>query len=423
MRTHRTLLLSLALNLALAVVWLFLHGRSTELAAVIETTQTTTPSNEAVVVPAPQVEVVASNPPVIPFLWPMLEADDPRAFVTNLRAVDCPEHVVRELLVTKLDRHYRPKFNAEPVAYDPWVGRDRRDADRMGERNRTAALRREQSTVIRELLGYDWNSEVSRDWNREAAAGVFLGFLTDVKAQQVMAQVLRSVQSLEDQFSFFESRIVIDDDIERMTRLRADIASELGKFLSPQELDELETRAQLGLLFTRDVYVDGMDATGAELRAILHASRGYRDFFTSILLERGLRGEDWDRGTKRKDFEAAVLSSLGPARFAEFQRAQEKDFRDTFKFIKDHDLPKATAVTLYEAQRKAEAQRREITNDPDFTAEERKVALEVLQTATAASVANVLGKQFTNYFNGNGGWIKQLSSATTVKPVPREVRR
>jgi len=353
----------------------------------------------------------------------MLETNDPRAYLANLRDLDCPEHVLRELLVAKLEHAYKPKLELQPVNYEPWVGRDRRDADRRIERGRVAGVRREQIATIRELLGYDWNSELSREWNREPVAGVFLGFLTDLKAQQVMAQVMASVQRLEDQVNIFDSRIIIDEDVEQLTQLRAGISTELSRLLTPQELDELETRAQLGLLFSDNLHVDGMDATGAELRAIMHASRGYKDFFTSIMLERGSRGEDRDKGPKRAEFEAALLASLGPSRFAEFQRSQDKDFRDTFKFTKDNDLPRATAITLYEAQRTAEAQRREITNDPSFTAEERKTALEVLQAATAASVANALGKQFTNYFNGNGRWIKQLSSATTVKPMPREVRR
>jgi hypothetical protein len=70
---------------------------------------------------------------------------------------------------------------------------------------------------------------------------------------------------------------------------------------------------------------------------------------------------------------------------------------------------------LYEAQRTAEMQRQEISSDPSFSAEERKMALEVLQAATAASVANTLGQQFTNYSNGNGRWIRQLSAQTNDK--------
>jgi hypothetical protein len=409
-------LLSLTLNLALAGVLLVWNERksSPAPAVAIEPIQQATP---VVVPPAPVVETATSNaaPALLPFRWAMLETNDVRAYVANLREVDCPEHVLRELLITKVERSYKPRLQSEPVYYEPWAGRDRREADRRMERGRLAGLRREQAGLIRELLGYDWNSEAAREWNRESAAAVFLGFLTDLKAQQVMAEIFTSAQQLEEQFSSFESRIIIDEDIERVGRVRLDIVAELNRFLTPQELDELETRAQLGLLFTRDFFVEGMEATGAELRAIMNASRSYRDVFTAILLERRLRSDEREINPKRPEFEAALLTALGPARFAEFKRAQEKGFRDAFEFTKRNELPRATAIALYEAQRTAEMQRQEISSDPSFSAEERKMALEVLQAATAASVANTLGQQFTNYSNGNGRWIRQLSAQTNDK--------
>jgi hypothetical protein len=214
-------------------------------------------------------EVVISNPPPIPFRWEMLETNDVRVYLTNLRNVDCPEHVLRELLVAKVGKQYRPQLQATFVNYDPWVGRDRRDADRRTERGRVFRLRREQAALIRELLGYDWNSEVSREWNREAVAGVFLGFLTDFKAQQVMAQIITSVGQIGEQFSFIDSRMIVDEDMERFTSFRRGISQDLSSVLTPQELDELETRAQLVLMFADNIHLEGMDPTGAELRAIM----------------------------------------------------------------------------------------------------------------------------------------------------------
>jgi len=421
-KSHRTLLISLALNLVLTGVLFALHARLPKPPSVVVTEESPAAPKETITSPEVATQTT-SNRSAIPFQWQMLETNDPRAYVAKLRGVLCPEHVLRELLVQKLEKHYRPKLEVAPVRYEPWIGRDRRDSDGRDVRLQVANLKREQAALIRDLLGYDWNSEVSREWSREAVAGVYLGFLTDLRAQQVMAQVMESMQKLEGEFSIFGSRIIIDDDLVQVARFRSDITLELGRFLTPTELDELETRAQLGLVLLDQLHLDGMDATGAELRAIMQASRSYRDFLTTILLERGSRNEEPDLSPKRGEFEAALVTSLGAARFAEFQRAQDKDFRDAFRFTKELELPRAVAVSLYAAQRAAEAQSREITSDPNFTAEERKAALEVLQTATTATVANALGKQFTNYFNGNGRWLKQLTSATTDRPVPREVRR
>jgi hypothetical protein len=423
MRTHRTLIASLAVNVGLAIVWLLLQGRG---ASRIEAASTSPPqakASEVLVASAAPPEAIVSNPPPIRFQWAMLDTNDARIYVSNLRRVNCPEHVLRDLLVNKLDKQFRPQLQTAYVNYDPWVGSDRRDADRRVERERVAGLQHEQLALTRELLGYDWNSDVSVEWSREEVAGVFLGFLSDLKAQQVMAQVMGEVQDIEARFKFLEDRIIAEEDLETFAVFRSGVSQQLGRLLRPQELDELETRAQLVLLLGNNIHLEGMDPTGAELRAIMSASRNYQDALTAAILDRFPFRDGPDDDSQRREFEAALRTSLGAARFAEFQRAQEKEFRDAYAFTQRQNLPKSVAVTLYQAQRTAEAQWREITDDGSLSTEERGIALEVLQTATAASLARTLGREFTNYINGNGRWLNQLSSVSPANPARGEARR
>jgi hypothetical protein len=422
-RTHRTLLVSLTLNAALLTAWFALREPlvvapvAPQPAAAAAVTNMATPTDPV---------VTASEPPVLapqPFHWRCLDSPDGREYVANLRRVNCPEHVIRDLLVAKLGAMDRSRARAQPVFYEPWVGSDRREADRLAERVRQNGRREEQAKLIRELLGYDWNDEVSREWSREEMAGVFLGFLSDEKAQQVMAHVMRAVQGIEDKLEGFRSRIVLDEDLAEMKRFRTDLAQQLARFLSPAELDELETRTQIGLLFTDQIHLEGMEPTGAELRAILAASRSHRDFFSSILMDFGRSREERGNWPGRAEFEAELVRALGAARFADYQRAQDESFREAFEFTKQQDLPRTVAMTLYDAQRTAQVQWREINEDAGLTATERQTAQEVLQAATMAAVANTLGKQFTNYLNGNGRWLRELTTAPKPKPTTRGGRR
>ena len=359
----------------------------------------------------------------VPFRWQMLESEDYRQYVANLRAVGCPETVVGDLIVDELEDHYRPKLRYEYVNFDPWVGRDRRDADQKIERSRQADVRREQSTVIKELLGYEWSSDLSKLWTREPTFWVALGFMTEDKARQVVSVLTSRFMEFEDQFSPFNSRIVIDEDIERFKSFRASLSAEAGRILSASELDELETRAQLGLVFSEQIHLDGMNATGAELRSIMHASKSYVDFLTLMLTQRGRMDRSSEKGPAYGEFETEVLASLGPARFAAFQRAQDEDFRDAFQFTESRRLPGSTAMTIYETQRNAEAQRREISFDSSLTEDERNAALQVLQLATSATVAKSLGGNYTNYLTSAGKWMGQLSSPATVEPIPQRNRQ
>jgi len=346
----------------------------------------------------------------------MIESDDVRQYVAHLRRIGCPERILRDLVLVELDLHFKPKLEFREVPYQPWQGHDRREADRHTQEERKTAVLQEKRALIRELLGYDWNRELSNLWDTEPFLVAFLGFLSDAKAQQVMAAVESQMEKAKRMF-LHTGGILIDEDYQQLRNIRNDIRAELGRLLTAGELVELESRAQLGLVWRQKLHVEGMDLNGFEFREIMRASRSYKD----ILLEEGMLKETRpasDEGAKLAQFENAIAAKLGTVRLAEFKRAQDKDFRSAFAFTQKQKLAKEMAVRIYDAQRNAEQQAAEIRADSALSAQEKAVALQFLQETSAASVMSVLGRAAANYFNGPGKWLNTLTAALGKKSKP-----
>ena len=100
---------------------------------------------------------------------------------------------------------------------------------------------------------------------------------------------------------------------------------------------------------------------------------------------------------------------LGPAGCTDYRRAQDSNFRVTYDFIQQNNLPKAAAIGVYEARRAAEDQMREIAANASLSPTEQAAALSVLKTATANAISAQLGGAYQNYLAGPGQWLESLA--------------
>jgi hypothetical protein len=414
-KTRLILLVSFGLNLALTTTLVALRWRSPVATAPMAAEETAphVVTNELVSASAADSQAA---PAAAVFHWRMIESKNVRQYVANLRRIGCPEKILRDLVLAEVDRHFKPKLEFNQLSYQPWQGADRREADRRAWEERRAVAGQEKRALIRELLGYEWSNEVSNLWDTEPTLVAFLGFLADTKAQQVMAVVASQMDKAKCVLQP-TGGILIDEDYQQLRDLRNNIRAELGRLLAAGEFDELESRAQLGLVFSQKLHLEGMNLNGFELREIMRASRSYKD----ILLVEGWLQETRpasEAASKLAEFEKVIAIKLGPARLAEFKRAQDQDFRSTFAFTQKQKLAKETAVKVYEAQRSAEQQATEIRADNSLSIGEKAAALQFLQETTAASLTSALGRAAANYFNGPGKWLDTFTAAPGKKSKP-----
>jgi hypothetical protein len=134
-------------------------------------------------------EAEAGTVPAIPlpFHWSQVESGDYREYMANLRAMGCPEPLIRDMILAELEEAFRKRrggIQREPLP--PWAGRDRRQAVQQEYRRQLNALVEEQQSVTTELLGFAWSNEVHREFFGDARTAILLGHLADDQAMEAM---------------------------------------------------------------------------------------------------------------------------------------------------------------------------------------------------------------------------------------------
>jgi hypothetical protein len=368
--------------------------------------------------PAPIPKIVPALPvakgtpvPVVP--WRLIASADYRQYVANLRAVGCPEWLVRDIIVADIDDLYNQKSRTDPVYFAPWQGADQR---REATRTRSAklnALRQEKRTLVKSLLGYEWENYGEEVWDQDLATSLTMGFMPDDKAVQVLSlkdQYAHAAQDVREDANF----ILIDDDRARLQSLYDGFESDLSQLLDPSQLDELQLRAQQSFLTANDIHFDGVTISDGELRELVRMSKGFRDIARSDFVP-DHPVSDTDEAGRNAAFETQVKSLLGSERFAGYQRAQDPNFREIFAFSQQNSLPPSAAVKVYESRQNASEQADEIQKDGSLSPGERAAALVVLKAATMNTISSALGGSYQDYLQGPGQWLGALTPSPEMQ--------
>ena len=405
MKPPRVFIVSLAGNLLLGILWVMAHKSPPAV---------TNPPAPAMTAPAATKAAAPARPiPPSPSLsptpsWQMIESKDFAQYAANLRAVGCPEWVVRNVIVAGIDRFYHSSIKLTPAYSPPWKNADRQRADSRVQSGRQSELESEKQALIKAALGYEWDNRDEEIWKQAIASSLIFGFLPDDKISQVAAldeKYARAAAGIRT-----DARgILIDEDRARLQLLYQSLTAEKSRLLNPAESDELQLRVQAAGYFTAyEFHLDGVEVSDAELREITRYSKAVRDEAKGRFIEERNVTEA-ERARRQAAFEQQIEILLGPARFADYRRAQDSNFRETYDFIQQNNLPKTAAIGVYEARRAAEDQMREIAADTSLSPTEQAAALSVLKTATANAISARLGGAYQNYLAGPGQWLESLA--------------
>jgi hypothetical protein len=419
MKLRPFLILSFVLNLALAATWivLVLRRQSAPTPAVLSRGNST-PAAASVTGSAHHTATVVSN---ATFNWSMIESDDYHQYVANLRSADCPERTVRDIIVADLDELYAAKNRMPPPARPLWQNLDRRRAAGLAQRAKESALQEEKLKLIKEVLGYEWEDRADELWDGDFGLAKFLGFLPDAKALRLTVLVERYVGQARD-IKEVANNILIQEDRLRLRALYDGLVNDVSQLLTPTEREELELRVQAkGFLEGGDgVRWDGVGINTGQLREFVRLSKSFEDTWRNDFLS--VREPSKDELARRKaEFESQVEKLFGPVHFAEYRRAQDDDFRETWAFMQEQNLPFASAVRIYEIRRAAEAQAARLQADQSLSAEQRNTALAALKSASTGKISGALGQTSQEYLETRAQWLENLSAtpvAGTKLPMP-----
>jgi hypothetical protein len=355
----------------------------------------------------------AASPPSRPrFHWAQVESDDYRQYLANLRALGCPAHVIRDLLVEDVTSLYDRRRAAIPRSpLPPWAGADARATAAAEQARRREALDAEQRAVLIELLGFPWEWQAIQTWRNEPVAWALLGFLTDDQA----TRMLGLVEMLTDDARRYREEvdgILLAEDRVALAGLADRFDTDLAAFLTPQQAEELTLRVQaLGMAFGKgDLHLGAADLTDLQARDLVRLSLRAGHFLRTELV--GLEPPADERALRQAQLEADAAALLGPQPYAEFARAQDPRFRDVLDFAQEQGLTRKVAIAAFEIRQLAEAERAHLTaltaENPQF----RQAQLEQLQQTAATALAALLDAPSLRVYleRDHGEWLNTLGA-------------
>jgi hypothetical protein len=323
----------------------------------------------------------------------MIESDDYAVYVANLRAVGCPEPILRDMIVAELETLYRRRYCELPEPRFWTAGAARSQASR-DHRKADRALEAEKRAVYRELVSVDWPSEEHEGFESLAISEFFLGFLPQERRTRLVASIKERDAAAEAIREAADS-ILLPSDRAQLRVLYERWSAEMSAQFSPAELSEM--RLRIG--FVKGDYLDdedfeGVAVTGQEFRELLRIQQGNVDLLREEFFGRndlqepggGARVSGLDEHQQ-----AELRRLLGDERLATYERNRDPQYRETRNFVQEHKLPPTTAAQLYEVRRALDAAAAELRADASLPAEERVARLEAMAADASGAIGRILG--------------------------------
>jgi hypothetical protein len=353
------------------------------------------------------------------FRWSQLESEDYRAYVQRLRDIGCPEQTIRDILIADIDKLFAPRVQAiNPLAREVhyWEP-DGRELESLADYRERQRQQREvdftKRQALQDLLGVDLVSERNRVQGAEDRFGRRLGALPEEKRGQVR-MVLEQFSDEETgirQKSWEEGVPLSEEDQALLKELEQEREEAVAKLLTPAEYEQYQLALSPLAYKVRD-QLFGMNATEQEYRAVYQLRQAYEAKWPDGAAPADPQQRaDWEEATAA--LQAQIREKLGDARYAEYQRAQDPDFRELSVAAARYQVPARVAAEVYEYKAVVLEQRARVAGNRSFTPEQQQAALAAMAVETEQTVKNALGEQAYKAYlrSGQGAWLQ-------AKPAP-----
>ena len=151
-------LILLSLGMITATAYL-IKSSPTPIASVVTPSATVITNTRTKVVREPGAPNTPS--PGLNFTWSAVEAADYKQYIANLRAIECPEETIRDIILADVNKLFAPReapFKNKVAAPLPWEPAANVAAARLDEAEKRRQLReiqKEKNAVLKELLGFE----------------------------------------------------------------------------------------------------------------------------------------------------------------------------------------------------------------------------------------------------------------------------
>jgi hypothetical protein len=180
-----------------------------------------------------------------------LESPDYKEYISRLRNFGVPEKVVRDIIIADVQKLYRPRFAAlrpprKPANPNFWETRNQgynpAQQQTKEQREQTRALQKEQTELIKTLLGTDVYEQMSRessypDWTERT-----YGQLSKEDREKI-SEMRERFQEAQSEIYAKANNYVDQETQAELEILRRKHRDELAQILPPEKLLEYELRS------------------------------------------------------------------------------------------------------------------------------------------------------------------------------------
>jgi len=360
--------------------------------------------------------------------WRALESTNYVTYIDNLLAFGCPEETVQDIIIADIAKLYaqrRAELRARMQPYKFW-----QTVDPVGGTPATPELQqglrvleKEQRDLVLELLGVDLRKEMAIYTGEDDYGAEDYSFLPSGK-QEGVRTIADKYDDLEQEIYSRSRGLMLDEDQEALKQLQRQRRAELATVLTPEELDEYDLRHSETSNNMR-TQLAGFQPSEDEFRRIFRLQKTFDDNFEQafdarddVAVETKARAQQ-DAQTA---LNAEVQKILGPERFAEYQRAQDMDYRALLQLGERFELPAEVANRVYGMKLAAEQYKLQVESNPNITEEQRAQMVAALARETERSVTATLGDQAVRTYQKTGGqWLGNLGviDESAVPPPPQ----
>lgn len=412
MNSKPVLLLSLLLNLVLAgaLAWTIRSKPSAAPAAAASpaAANTAPKSASAAEVKSQLVTNVTRLTTDQKFDWRMVESEDYRKYIANLRSIGCPEETIRDIIVADVNKLFesrRKELAGPKKKFEFWkpggLMGTMLDPERM-EKER--ALNQEKRALLVELLGTVPDDKPDLLAGATGQIEAMFDFLPPEKRNKVF-EMMQDMQTKIQKA--MKSGLPDPEDIRKAMK---ESEAALAGILSPEELLDYNLRFSMTANMIR-MQLASFEPTEQEFLDVFKLKKAYDDEYglggLGAIMLKGAEKEKQEAANKA--LEDQVKSLLGDTRYAEYKRSQDLNFQAIYRITEKENLGKDAAIKVYDMKKVAEDQARALRTDQALSEEARKAALAGIRAETEKSMRGVLGEKGYNAYEGQAWWLKGIS--------------
>lgn len=311
----------------------------------------------------------------IPFHWSQIESTDYREYVANLRAIGCPEQMIRDIVAADLISLYRSRVEAiwQPTHHAYWEKGRQTPAD-ADQRQQLMELNSEKSAVFEQLFGSPLNQQ-------EILDTVVLQLHGSERELLFLSPAVREVALHALEESGLQQQLEIESrggsrDYQKPFDEKMEI---LADVLTPHELDEFRLRYSPTAQQLRNELAY-FDYTPDEFRTILDSRKENSDSSLGNLADRTAATEQ-------------IRELFGDERADEFERVTDILYMNARQPLENAGLPVESADTAYQIASETIRQAQQLVQDASLSVETRQYEVQALKDRALTEVAAIMGEK------------------------------